>query len=38
MANKRSNFAMIGLRNFIYVYGGISGAGQGEESHHPQLA
>jgi len=30
MADKRSNFAMIGLRNFIYVYGGISGAGQGE--------
>ena len=34
----RSNFAMIGLSNFVYVYGGISGCGQGEDSHHPVLA
>ena len=26
----RSNFAMIATTNFIYVYGGISGAGDGE--------
>jgi len=29
MECNRSNFAMIGLRNYIYVYGGISGAGTG---------
>lgn len=27
MACARSNFAMVALRNYIYVYGGISGAG-----------
>ena len=29
---------MIGLRNFIYVYGGISGSGQGQQAHFPELA
>ena len=34
----RSNFAMIALNNFVYVYGGISGAGVGDEAHYPMLA
>ena len=34
----RSNFAMIGLNNYIYVYGGISGSDVGEQAHHPVLA
>lgn len=38
MQNARSNFAMIALRNYIYVYGGISGAGDGERSHVPNLS
>ena len=29
---------MIGLNNYIYAYGGISGCGQGAEAHHPVLA
>ena len=29
---------MVALSNFVYVYGGISGCGEGEESHHPMLA
>jgi len=37
MANARSNFAMISLNNFIYVYGGVKGAGTGEQCHHPTL-
>jgi len=38
MASARSNFAMIALKNYIYVYGGISGCGENEMSHHPILA
>ena len=38
MQSARSNFAMIALRNFIYVYGGISGSGTGENLHHPVLS
>lgn len=38
MQSARSNFAMIGLNNYLYVYGGISGCGTGEQAHHPQLA
>ena len=38
MACARSNFAMVPLSNFVYVYGGISGAGEGSQSHHPNLA
>ena len=38
MQSSRSNFAMIALKNFIYVYGGVSGAGSGETVHHPQLS
>ena len=34
----RSNFALVALSNFVYVYGGISGAGDGSEAHHPVLA
>ena len=34
----RSNFAMIALNNMVYVYGGISGAGDATEAHHPVLA
>ena len=34
----RSNFAMVGLTNFVYVFGGISGCGEGAEAHHPVLA
>lgn len=34
----RSNFAMIALRNYIYVYGGISGSGEGAQRHYPKLA
>merc|ERR1712083_227332 len=34
----RSNFAMVPLSNYVYVYGGISGAGEGQTAHHPQLA
>ena len=29
---------MIALRNYIYVFGGISGAGEGDKAHHPKLA
>ena len=29
---------MIGLNNYVYVYGGISGSGEGEQAHHPVLA
>lgn len=29
---------MIALSNLIYVYGGISGSGEGTEAHHPVLA
>jgi len=29
---------MIALKNYIYAYGGISGAGSGAESHHPVLS
>jgi len=29
---------MIGLNNYLYVYGGISGSGQGEQAHYPTLA
>ena len=38
MSTARANFAMIALQNFVYVYGGISGAGEGETAHHPVLA
>lgn len=38
MQSARSNFAMIALRNYIYVYGGISGSGTGSQSHHPILS
>ena len=38
MQSARSNFALIGLNNYLYAYGGISGAGQGEQAHHPVLA
>lgn len=38
MASARSNFAMIALKHFIYVYGGISGSGTADKSHHPVLA
>ena len=38
MSCPRSNFAMIALRNYIYVYGGISGSGSGAQSHYPKLA
>lgn len=37
MKNARSNFAMINLHNYLYVYGGIQGAGEGDEIHHPVL-
>lgn len=29
---------MVALSNFVYVYGGISGAGEGNQAHHPVLA
>ena len=29
---------MIALNNFVYVYGGIQGAGEGDQSHYPMLA
>lgn len=38
MTCARSNFAMIALRNYIYVYGGVSGAGEGAQCHNPKLA
>ena len=38
MQSARSNFAMIGLNNYIYAYGGISGPGEGERAHYPVLA
>ena len=39
MQSARSNFAMIALRNYIYVYGGISGAeSDANRLHHPILA
>jgi len=38
MQSARSNFAMIAMKNFIYVYGGISGAGTGESLHVPTLS
>ena len=38
MQSARSNFALIGLRNYIYAYGGISGAKTGDQAHHPVLS
>lgn len=38
MQNARSNFAALALRNYIYAYGGISGAGSGQSTHHPVLS
>jgi hypothetical protein len=38
MHSARSNFALIALQNYVYVYGGISGAQEGERSHYPALA
>jgi hypothetical protein len=38
MQNARSNFAALALRNYIYAYGGISGAGTGQSGHHPMLS
>lgn len=29
---------MLALRNYIYAYGGISGAGEGERAHFPVLS
>ena len=33
MQSARSNFAMVALKNYIYVYGGISGAGEVQQCH-----
>lgn len=38
MHSARANFGMIAMSNFVYVYGGISGAGTGSESHHPVMS
>jgi len=38
MQTPRSNFAMIALRNYVYVYGGVSGTETGERSHVPVLS
>jgi len=38
MQSARSNFAMIALRNYIYVYGGVSGAGASDRPHAPVLS
>ena len=38
MQTARSNFAMIALKNYIYVYGGISGAGDGGRAHEPNIS
>ena len=37
MHNQRANFAISQFDNFVYVYGGIQGAGQGKNKHVPQL-
>lgn len=37
MSAPRANFALTVLDNMVYVYGGISGTGQGKESHFPTL-
>jgi len=34
----RSNFAMIAMSNFVYVYGGIMCSGEGEMAHFPMMA
>jgi len=38
MQHARSNFAMIAVSNSVYVFGGISGSGEGEQAHFPVLA
>ena len=39
MHSARSNFALIGLRNYMYAFGGISGTEQAEgQAHVPTLA
>jgi hypothetical protein len=38
MQAARSNFAMIAMSNFVYVYGGIMCAGEGEMAHWPIMA
>lgn len=38
MRSPRSNFALIALSNYVYVYGGISGASTGDAAHHPTIA
>ena len=37
MLSARSNFALLALKDFVYVYGGISGKGSGTNSHRPNL-
>jgi hypothetical protein len=38
MNSKRANFAHLVLDNFVYVFGGIAGKGEGERAHCPTLA
>lgn len=38
MKSARANFALTALQHFVYVYGGISGHGDDDNSHHPTLA
>jgi len=37
MKSARSNFAVLAMTQFIYVYGGIKGQGGASEKHKPQL-
>ena len=38
MNSPRANFASMVLDNFVYVFGGIQGRGEGEQAHVPNLA
>lgn len=39
MNHKRANFACLAMKNFVYVFGGISGLGKGVgEEHYPMMA
>lgn len=37
MKSKRANFAHIVMDNLVYVFGGISGTGEGVNSHRPLM-
>ena len=38
MKENRANFGLTVCGNIVYVFGGISGRGEGKESHFPTMA